>query len=302
MKRVIFLSMMAAALSLTGCKTTNRASSAKSHEGVMTDEEYFDRIQLLMQAYPGVDTVSHVGGVFSIVFKKVEDAQRMADSFKHAETTGMAKIIAVDGKKVVLHAARPDGREWIALMMSQGISQECVQKVTVTPEGFLVALKKAGPNPDIHGMCVKLLGGFFEIKKQEGNNVLLGYLSKPFICRTKDKSITIETYKDFSLDDGRAIMDMASFAIVKYPSKKVKLDHCEVSVDRSNEELTSMAIVCENASEQIKHEFKMGMGFGFATVLTEGDKEQQTACEWPGMDGMLAGGEGSSSSSSSQPN
>ncbi|MGE0174598.1 MAG: hypothetical protein AB7T49_17520 [Oligoflexales bacterium] len=292
MKRLLSLSLVVTTLLLTSCKSTDGVSDAKSQH-VMMDEEFFEKVQVLMQHYPGIQKVTHVGGVFAMDFETVEGAGRIVEAFKRAETIALIKIVAFEGKKVVMQVARPAGRDMVAQMISQS-RPECIAKTTVTKEGFLVTLKTLPPGSEETAFCRNILRGFFEVKKEEGNNILLGYLSKPFVCHTEDQRITVETYKDFSVDDGRAIMDMASFAVVKYPGgKTVKLETCDVEMLNDGNEPTGMTISCENPDEKVKHEFKMGAGFGFVTTLTEGDNVQQTRCMFPGM---IGGGEGSSSS------
>jgi hypothetical protein len=287
MKRYFFLYLLTVTL-LTNCRTTQTgASSAKSHEP-MTDAQFYDKMAAFLTNWPCVQSASHTGNKFTLVWKSNDSQvnQKCATSIKAAETAGQVDVVEAESTQtqLVLIMHKVSGKEIVADYMAK-LGSACIESVKITDKGFDVKVRASTPqNAADHATCLNLVGAYFKVQEQPApNNIILSYVTKPFICRTEDGQLTIETYKDYGVADPlAAMMDVASFALVKEGDQVVaKLEHCDLNVldtDPPQSTVTCESIGHQNGSANYKHVISMGY-----STLTIGNQKKNTRCGFPGM-------------------
>ncbi|MGE0174665.1 MAG: hypothetical protein AB7T49_17870 [Oligoflexales bacterium] len=279
------LLVMISLLFTTACRTSGfDGSSAKSHEGGLTDEEYYVKAEIFLRftRCVGQHNIRREGDKVTIHAKGGEAISppltQCIEPLKMYPT--MWDIVQADDSDVIIKIRKATSVEIATEFLNEHSEDTCVTKSQMTSRGLELTL---GENQDAH--CKDSLSNFalyFKIIERSDTKLVLSAESNNFNCSNEDKSITVSHFKDFRIQSAGELFDPISYA---YYAKKVangnveqiKLDHCDFSVKVINYAVWEGKIACNSTTKNIQHELNFS-AINLQSTLKVDGQESPTTC------------------------
>ncbi|MGE0173119.1 MAG: hypothetical protein AB7T49_10050 [Oligoflexales bacterium] len=262
-----------------GAQNNNSSSRISSHEQ-LTEEEYYDKFTHYMSLLPCAESATREGDVVTVAIKEgstpdkcyLGQAPLLFQIEDRSPTTIRIKMFKTSSQELVI--------DTIKRMVP------CATEAVATERGFELTLVP-GENND---GCLSFINYYFDVIEKSETKLVLGYLSKGFQCKTDDRAITIDNYKDFGHPHFSDVFDIFSSATVTMTKADgtadiVNLDHCDAEIKRiPDENIPRGVYYCESSSKNvnIRHELRFGP-WSFSQILVVDGVEQPTSCRWPEM-------------------
>jgi hypothetical protein len=265
---------------LPACGTHNKKTANLSSHTQLSEEEYYDKIAWFMSLMPCAKEVTRDGDMITIT--RDEDSALDKCLNMIAATPLLWKVTETSDTQIHIQVFKATSLDLLTETITK--TSPCVTGVTATDKGIELTLN---PSPD-NEYCLNFVKSYFTIIEETETKAVLGYLTKSFVCKTDDQSVTIEHFKDFSNPNFSNVFDPFSYAratttTTDGATNVVDLDHCDLTAKKiPGEDIPRGAYTCAATQKFVdyKHEFRFGP-WSFSQMLVVDGVETPTSCKWP---------------------
>jgi hypothetical protein len=265
---------------LPACGMQKKSTSNVASHTQLSEEEYYDKVAWFMSLMPCAREVAREGDM--IIITRNEDSSLEKCMNMMAANPTLWKVIETSDTQIHIQVFKTTSLELLIETITK--TTPCVSGVTATDKGIELTVN---PGPGAED-CLNFVKSFFTVVEETETNITLGYLTKSFVCKTDDQSVTIEHFKDFSNAHFSDVFDPFSYARTTTTTPDgatnvVDLDHCDLTAKKiPGEDIPRGAYTCAATQKFVdyKHEFRFGP-WSFSQMLVVDGVETPTSCKWP---------------------